>query len=65
MGFREARQAAGLTVREVADKLHVTDVAVYFWETGVYLPKGARLVEVANLYCCTIDELLDKGKEQK
>lgn len=60
MGFRSAREAAGLTVRDVMDKLGVSDASVYQWEMGVTHPKGKRLVDVANLYCCSIDDLFDR-----
>ena len=65
MGFKAARQAAGLSVREVMKALGVSDAAVYMWETGANLPKGKRLLEVANLYGCTVDELLRKGEENE
>ena len=58
MGFRKARQAAGMTVAQVMKALSVSDAAVYQWETGVTMPTGKRLIEIAKLYRCTVDELL-------
>lgn len=58
MGFKSARISAGLSVLEVSEALRVTDVAIYQWETGVNMPNTKRLPEIANLYGCTIDELL-------
>ena len=58
MGFREARLAAGLTVANVMTALKVSDAAVYQWETGVTIPNGKRLPEIAKLYGCTVDDLL-------
>lgn len=58
MGFREARLAAGLTVANVTASLKVSDAAVYQWETGVTIPNGKRLPEIAKLYGCTVDDLL-------
>lgn len=58
MGFREARLAAGLTVANVMAALKVSDAAVYQWETGVTIPNGKRLPEIAKLYGCTVDDLL-------
>lgn len=58
MGFRSARIKSGLTVLQAADRLGVSDAAVYQWETGVYLPTAKRLKEIAALYHCTVDELL-------
>lgn len=58
MSFRKARQRAGLSVAQVMEKLHVSDAAVYQWETGVTTPSAKRLPEIAKLYGCTVDELL-------
>lgn len=58
MGFRKARQNAGMTVAQVMKALSVSDAAVYQWETGVTMPTGKRLIEIAKLYGCTVDELL-------
>ena len=62
MGFRNTRQAAGLSVRQVTDKLKVSDAAVYMWETGQLRPRASRLPEIAKLYGCTVDELLRKDE---
>lgn len=60
MGFRSARLAAGLTVREVMNVLSVSDAAVYQWETGMTIPRRQRLSKLAKLYGCTVDELLNE-----
>ena len=64
MGFRSARIKSGLTVLQAADRLGVSDAAVYQWETGVYLPTAKRLTEIARLYHCTVDELLAQKQEE-
>lgn len=58
MGFRAARKAAGVSVREVCEVLGVSYAAVYQWELGVTNPTVANLVKLAQLYNCTIDDLL-------
>lgn len=58
MRFRTQRKKAGLAVAEVAQALRVSEAAVYQWETGVSFPAGKRLVDIARLYGCTVDELL-------
>lgn len=63
MGFKSARIAAGLSVREVMEKLGVSDAAVYQWETGVQAPRASRLPQIAELYGCTVDDLLSDGKK--
>lgn len=63
MGFRKARLSAGMTVAEVMKALSVTDAAVYQWETGVTMPTGKRMVEIAKLYGCTVDDLLREDEK--
>lgn len=58
MGFKSARIKAGLSVSQVMDILKVSDAAVYQWETNVTRPNAKRLLEIAALYGCTIEELL-------
>lgn len=63
MSFRSARHKAGFSVRQVADALKISDVAVYYWETDRQAPRASRLPEIAALYGCTVDELLKPDKE--
>lgn len=58
MGFRQARINAGLSVREVMAAMGVTDAAVYMWETGTTKPRASLLLKLAELYNCSVDELL-------
>lgn len=58
MGFREARIKAALSVLKAAELLGVSDAAIYQWETGVNKPTAKRLLEIAKLYGCSIDDLL-------
>lgn len=58
MRFRTARESAGLTVKQAAQALGVSIVSVYKWERGENYPEGRRLNSIANLYRCTVDNLL-------
>lgn len=58
MGFRSARIKSGLSAYEVAKILGVSATAVYLWESGECFPRRKRLVQVAALYKCTVDDLL-------
>ena len=42
--------------------LGVSDAAVYMWETGKMTPTAKRLVAVAQLYGCTVDDLLKEDE---
>lgn len=58
MSFKNQRKKAGLTQMEVAKALGISDAAVCQWESGETMPTGKRMKEVAELYGCTVDDLL-------
>lgn len=58
--YKRLREQAGLSVKQVMEALHVSDAAVYFWETGAYTPSVKKLPALAQLYGCTVDDLLRK-----
>lgn len=68
MGFKNARIAAGKTIKDVMEFLGVSDAAVYQWETGVYVPRVDKMLKLAEFYGTTVDALLkedepDEAKE--
>ena len=48
--IREARQAAGLTQKELAEKLDVTTGTIGYYERGVGQPKTENTVGAVSLY---------------
>lgn len=56
-GLAAIRRRAGLSQSELAAKLHIDETAVSHWENGKSTPAGGRLVLVADVLGCTIDEL--------
>lgn len=54
----QMRKARGLTQRELADRLGVTDKAVSKWERGLSCPDVTLLAPLAALLGVTADELL-------
>mgnify|MGYP004543718735 CR=1 FL=1 len=58
MGLKNAREKAGLTQQQTADAMGKTQAAVCQWETGRTAPTAAQLPKLAELYGCTVDELL-------
>lgn len=58
MSFLAERKKNGLSQAAVADELGVTAAAVCQWETGKTKPASNKLLEIAALYGCTVDELL-------
>lgn len=61
MGMKEARLSAGKTVLEVSRALCVSPQAVYQWESGQTNPSSTKLIRLAELYGCLVDNLLDCG----
>ncbi len=58
MSFLSARLKAGLSQAVAAERLGVSAPSVSQWETGATQPKSSRLLDIASLYGCTVDELL-------
>lgn len=51
------REAKGMTVRELADKLYVTAPAVVHWESGKNRPTLDNLLAMADLFGCSLDAI--------
>jgi len=49
-----------MTKTQLAEKLHVDLSTVCKWETGENIPVVKSLVKMADLFHCTIDELLGR-----
>lgn len=48
----------GLTQEELGDLLGVGRAAVAQWERGVNLPKPKTLLNLANIFNCSMEDLL-------
>lgn len=55
------REKAGLTKTQLADRLGVDLSTVCKWESGVNKPTADGLLNLADLFHCTIDELFDRA----
>ena len=56
--LKEARQKAGMTQEQVAEKVMVSRVTVSHWESGKSLPDIVSLISLSDLYCISLDELV-------
>lgn len=56
--IRELRKEQGMTQKELADRLHITDRDVSKWERGLYAPDLSTLEPLAELLGVTVTELL-------
>lgn len=61
MTFKEARVRAGLTQREAAEKLGITNAAISMWESGKNSPRFKRIKELAALYGVPVSEIMGDG----
>ena len=60
----EKRKALGMTQKELAEKLFLSDKAVSKWERGLSLPDVSVLMPLAQALGVTVTELLE-GEELK
>ena len=58
MNLREIREKKGTTQLEIATQMNVSQQAVAKWETDNALPRADKLVQLAEILGCTVDELL-------
>ena len=56
--IRDSRKEKGLTQKDVADKLGITDRAVSKWERGICAPDIAYIEELAEMLGLTVAELI-------
>lgn len=63
----QLRQEQGLTQKELADKLSVTNKAVSRWETGKGMPDSSLLAPLAETLGVSVNELLagERGEDEK
>lgn len=61
--IKSARNQAGLSQQELADRLHVSRSAVAKWEADKGLPDIENLKSIAKLFGMTVDELVDDEAE--
>ena len=54
----EARKRRGVTVRNCAQRLHVSEQAVYNWQTGKCLPSLEVLVNLGALLGLSFEKML-------
>lgn len=60
--IREYRKQRKWTQDELAKRIGVERSAVAKWESGKSQPQAARFVALAEVFGCSVDELLGRGK---
>lgn len=56
--YKKIRKQVGMTAQEVATKIGVSISTLFSWESGKTSPDSTRVIQLANLYGCTADELI-------
>ena len=59
--IRAYRKERKWTQEELAEKIGVERSAVAKWESGKIQPQAAHLIALAELFGCTVDEILGRG----
>lgn len=60
--LKELRKANNLTQKELGDKIHLSRQTISKWETNNSQPDIQTLLLLANLYDCTLEELMGENK---
>lgn len=60
--IRAYRKERKWTQEELAEKIGVERSAVAKWESGKIQPQASRLVALAEVFGCTVDKVLGRGK---
>lgn len=60
--IREQRQKKKWSQKELADKLNLTQQAIARWEGSKTNPDPEMLVQLSELFGCTVDYLLGKSE---
>ncbi len=63
--IKQFRERLNITQEELCKMLGVTQSAVAMWENGRTLPRTDKLRKLAQIFHCTIDDLLSETKTNK
>ena len=58
----ECRKKANLTQMQLAEKLGITDKAISKWERGIAMPDTSIMLELCDILCISVNELLSGEK---
>ncbi len=64
-GLKKCRQERGISQNYLAEKLGVSRIFINALETGKRQIPLDRLVQIANILNCSLDELVGRSKQQK
>ena len=62
MNIKRLREAAGMNRSELARQMGVARPSLIAWEEGKAYPSAANLIKLADLFHCSVDELLGRDR---
>lgn len=63
--YRRLRMLASLSVEEAAKRIGVTKGNIGHWEAGRNQPRVSRLRRIADVYGCSVADLLDDDDKKE
>lgn len=63
--LKKEREKRGWSQTDLAEKIHVSRQSVSKWETGKNYPSIEVIIDLSDLFCITIDEMLRSDVELK
>lgn len=61
----QLRKEQGLTQKQLADQLHISDRTISKWERGMSVPDSEQLIKIAVILETTVSELLGTQVENE
>lgn len=65
MSIKIMREKAKITQSKLAELLNTRQSTISMWETGESLPRADKLLQLAELLSCTVDDLLRTETEEQ
>jgi transcriptional regulator with XRE-family HTH domain len=65
LNIKKRRRAKRMSQNDLAIALNVTQGAISHWENGNCIPQVSKLVQLADVFGCSVDELLQDDVETK
>lgn len=63
--LRELRKLHGITARQLAEELHLSESSITMYETGKREPSPETLIKIADIFGTSVDALLDHEPTKK
>lgn len=60
MSFKAAREKANISQAAIAKAFSVSRAAVSLWDSGKRTPTASKLVAIAKMFGCSVEELLNE-----